>query len=160
MHIGKTSLLTVPVLASAVVIGCGGDDNGGTTAADTQATETAGGGSAGALTIKMGDFFFDPKAATAAAGSVEISAPNVGQTEHELVLFKSDADPGSLPVAGGEVDEAAFEKQGAVNVGEIEEVLPGETKSGSFELAAGKYVMICNLPGHYLQGMYGSLTAN
>jgi uncharacterized cupredoxin-like copper-binding protein len=157
----KSSLLVVAALASVAAIGCGGDDDGDeaatTAAAETESTGAAGGG----LTIKMGDFFFDPKDATASSGTVEITAPNVGQTEHELVLFSSDADPAALPTAAnGEVDEDALEKQGGVNAGEIEEVLPGKTKTGSFELAAGKYVMFCNLPGHYAQGMYGSLTAN
>ena len=27
------------------------------------------------------------------------------------------------------------------------------------DLTPGKYAMICNLPGHYQRGMYGSLTA-
>lgn len=155
----KSFALVVAALASAAVIGCGGDDegdgDGATSAADAESTAAA----SGSLTIEMGDFFFDPKDATTAAGSVEISAPNVGQVEHELVLFRSDADPAALPVAGGEVDEAALEKQGGENVGEIEEVAPGATKSGSFELTAGKYVMFCNLPAHYTQGMYGSVTA-
>jgi uncharacterized cupredoxin-like copper-binding protein len=157
----KSSLLVVAALASVAAIGCGGDDDGDGDGATSAAadTESTGAASAG-LTIKMGDFFFDPNEATASSGTVEITAPNVGQTEHELVLFASDADPASLPVKGGEVDEAAFEKTGAVNAGEIEEVLPGESKSGSFDLNPGRYVMICNLPGHYSQGMYGSLTAN
>ena len=29
----------------------------------------------------------------------------------------------------------------------------------TFKLTAGKYVMFCNLPAHYAQGMYGTLTA-
>ena len=141
------------------VIGCGDDDDsdgdGATTAAETEST----GAASGALTIKMGDFYFDPKDATSAAGTVEITAPNEGKVEHELVLFRSDADPAALPVAGGEVDEAALEAEGGVNVGEIEEVGPGQSKSGSFDLTKpGKYVMFCNLPDHYEQGMYGSVT--
>jgi uncharacterized cupredoxin-like copper-binding protein len=150
-------LAVVVALAAGAVASCGGDDDGNgdgtTTAADTG---TLGGASA--VTIKMGEFYFNPKDVTAAAGTVEISAPNEGQTEHEMVLFRSDADPASLPVSGNEVDEQAFEAQGAENLGEIEEVGPGQTKSGSFKLTTGKYVMICNLPGHYAQGMYGSVT--
>ena len=106
----------------------------------------------------LGDFFFDPKDVTADAGSVTISAPNVGQVEHELVLFKTDADPASLPVSGGDVDEEALEEQSAEEAGEIADVPPGQTKEKSFKLTAGKYVMFCNLPAHYKQGMYGSVT--
>lgn len=157
----RSIVLVLFVLVPFAVIGCGDDDDGdsgdGTTAtADTQSTEAATGG----LTIKMGDYFFDPKNATSAAGSVEITTPNEGKVEHELVLFRSDADPASLPLAGGEVDEAALEAEGGENVGEIEEVQPGQSKSGSFELTPGKYVMFCNLPAHYKQGMYGSITVD
>jgi uncharacterized cupredoxin-like copper-binding protein len=150
--------MLVALALAAGAFGCGDDDddgNGTTTAAETDAA--AGGG--GATTVKMGDFFFDPKDVTADAGSVTVSAPNIGQVEHELVLFRTDADPASLPVAGGEVDEAALENQGAENAGEIEEVAPGQTKDATLDLAAGSYVMFCNLPGHYAQGMYGSFTA-
>jgi uncharacterized cupredoxin-like copper-binding protein len=150
-------LVVAVALAAAAVGGCGGDDDGDgdgtTTAADTGTVDGAG-----AVTVKMGDFFFDPKDATAEAGSVTVSAPNAGKVEHELVLFKSDDDPASLPVSGGGVDEEALEKQGAELVGEIEGVQPGQTKDASFDLTAGKYVMFCNLPAHYEQGMYGSFT--
>jgi uncharacterized cupredoxin-like copper-binding protein len=153
-------VLILVALVPVAVIGCGGDDDdsdGATTSADTESTAAA----SGALTIKMGDFYFDPKDATSAAGTVEIAAPNEGAVEHELVLFRSDADPAALPLAGGEVDEAALEAEGGVNVGEIEDVEPGKSKSGEFDLTTpGKYVMFCNLPAHYEQGMYGSVTVD
>ena len=106
----------------------------------------------------MGDYFFDPKAASAVAGSVTITAPNEGEIVHELVLAKTDADPAKLPTtSNGEVDEAKLEASGEV-AGEIADVEPGDTKQGTFKLTAGRYVMFCNVPGHYKQGMYGTLT--
>ena len=42
--------------------------------------------------------------------------------------------------------------------GEIPEQRPGQTASHTFNLTAGKYVFICNVPGHDKSGMYGSLT--
>jgi uncharacterized cupredoxin-like copper-binding protein len=150
----RSTLILVAAIAAVVVVGCGDGDDGGDGGTTAGADTTA----AGALTIEMGDFFFDPKDATAEAGSVTISAPNVGGVVHELVVFKSDADPASLPVSGAEVDEAALEEQGAELAGEIEDVEAGQTKSGSFDLTLGKYVMFCNIPSHYAQGMYGSVT--
>ena len=106
----------------------------------------------------MGEFYFDPKNATAKAGPTTIEAPNIGKTEHELVLFKSDMNPAKLPTeANGEVDEEKMDKV-AEEVGEIPDVEAGKTKSEEFELTPGKYVMFCNLPGHYAARMYGTLT--
>ena len=78
---------------------------------------------------------------------------------HELVLLKTNRDPGSFEVSGGEVDEKALEESGAEIPGEIADVPPGKSKSMTVDLTPGKYAMICNLPGHYQRGMYGSLTA-
>lgn len=73
------------------------------------------------------------------------------------MLIKSDADPGSLPtVSNGEVDEEKLEADGEV-VGEIADVQPGATKKATFNLEPGRYVMFCNLPAHYTQGMYGTV---
>ena len=157
---GATLLALLTALAAIAAVGCGSDN--GNDEGTTEPTSGAGGQTqatgGGVLEIKMGDYFFNPASAESSPGSVTVSAPNVGKLEHELVVFRSNASPSSLPVSGGEADEAAFEKQGAVNVGEVEEVAPGETKTATMNLTPGSYVMICNLPGHYQQGMYGSIT--
>lgn len=90
---------------------------------------------------------------------MKITAPNDGKVVHELVLLKTNRNPESFDVSGGEVDEKALEDSGVEIPGEIAEVPPGESKSKTVDLTAGKYAMICNLPGHYQRGMYGSLTA-
>ena len=151
------SLVIVPfvILAVPVASGCGGDDNKGDSgkAAAPAATETqpATQGAGSTLTVRMTEFAFDPKNAVAKAGTVTISAPNVGKVVHELVVLKTNADPAKLPMDGDEVDEST-------NVGEIPDVEPGATKKVTLKLAAGKYAMVCALPGHYQGGMYGSLT--
>ncbi len=99
----------------------------------------------------MSEYAFDPQDAVAKKGQVTITAPNDGQIVHELVLLKTDADPANLPKKGGTVDESA-------SVGEIADVAAGFTKKATFKLAPGKYAMVCALPDHYENGMYGSLT--
>lgn len=142
--------------AAFAFAGCGGDDGGSSTTAQSPPPAAAGGS---ALKIEMSEFKFVPKNPTASAGKVNVTAPNVGNVEHELVLFKTDRDPGSFKVSGGRVDEEALEKASDVKeIGEIADVEPGDTKSGSFKLTPGKYVMICNVSGHYQAGMYGSVT--
>jgi uncharacterized cupredoxin-like copper-binding protein len=154
----RRKLLATGALAlttGLIATGCGGGDNDNAT---TQAQTTGGAApSSGALEIKMGDYFFDPKDATAEAGSVAINAPNEGKVEHELMLLKTNTDPAKLPTASdGGVEEKLH--MVAEENGEIADVEPGDTKSVTFDLTPGKWVMFCNLPGHYAQGMYGSLT--
>ena len=147
-------LVALPVIAGILVGGCGGGDG---TSATTTTSETTGeattGASEQATVIQMGEFFFEPKNATVKAGKTTIEAPNIGKTEHELVLFKSEMDPAKLPTeANGEVDEEKMDEV-AEEGGEIPDVEAGETKSEEFELTPGKYVMFCNLPGHYAAGL-------
>ncbi|MFI5123278.1 MAG: plastocyanin/azurin family copper-binding protein [Vicinamibacteria bacterium] len=40
----------------------------------------------------------------------------------------------------------------------MSEVAGGADGTVTLDLDAGKYVIFCNLPGHYSSGMYGSLT--
>lgn len=162
MRLKSLSLVAIVVLVAPVAAGCGGDDNGSagqaatpsatatptTTATPAKATQTT---ASHALTIRMTEYAFDPDDAVAKAGKVTISAPNAGDTVHELVLLKTDADPANLPKKGDEVDEST-------SVGEIADVEPGSTKKATFKLAPGTYAMVCALPGHYDGGMYGSLT--
>ena len=160
----KRGLVSPVVIAVAFALmvgmsatGCGGDDDTTTTQAQTTGEGAPQGG---AVEIKMGDYFFNPKDAKAKAGSATISAPNEGKVEHELVLFKTNLDPAKLPTASdGTVDEEKLGKE-AEETGEIPDVKPGKTGSGTFDLTPGKYAMFCNLPGHYAQGMYGSLTVS
>lgn len=150
---GGAALLAI---AALLVAGCGGSDS--TTTTTTETTTAASGGKGATLEIKMGDYYFAPKNATAKAGPTTIEAPNEGSVEHELVLFKTNMNPAKLPTeADGSVDEEKLDEV-AEEAGEIADVEPGDTKSEKFDLTPGKYVMFCNLPGHYAQGMYGTLT--
>jgi uncharacterized cupredoxin-like copper-binding protein len=164
MRLSLLSTVLTIALAASIVAGCGGGNDDGETGTTATATEneaaTSGGGAGGGkrLTIKMGDYFFAPASGSAKAGKTVIEAPNEGSVEHELVVFKTNMDPAKLPTeASGGVDEEKLDEV-AEEAGEVADVEAGETKSGSFELAPGKYVIFCNLPGHYAQGMYGTLT--
>lgn len=156
---------------SALLVGCGSDDETSSTtaaAASDEATESGEATEAGSATttapaaggqtlkIEMGEFYYKPQDVQAKAGTVTIDADNVGGAPHELVLAKTDVDPAKLPtVADGSVDEASLDVPG-----EIEEVEGGAAGTVTLDLKPGKYVMFCNLPAHYTAGMYGSLAVD
>lgn len=162
------------IALGAFAAGCGGDDETSDTATtesgeassseeaeseeaaeetSAQTTTPAGGGET--LEIDMGEFFYKPDSVSAKAGAVTINAANVGDEPHELVLAKTDDAPADLPTSSdGTVDEAGLDVPG-----EIESIDGGVDGTVTLDLAPGKYVMFCNLPGHYTSGMYGSLTA-
>jgi uncharacterized cupredoxin-like copper-binding protein len=90
----------------------------------------------------------------AAAGAVEVQAKNTGQAPHQLVVIKTDLAADALPEIETQVDEVAA---GEV-IGKIDNISGGQTKSGTFTLEPGGYVLICNIPTHYQLGMHTSLT--
>lgn len=154
--------LALIAIAAIGVGGCGGSDNDTTVTEneETSAGATSEADSAGGKTVevKMGDYFFSPEDVTAQSGPTTIEAPNEGSVEHELVVFKTNLDPSKLPTeSNGDVDEEKLDEI-AEEAGEVADVEAGETKSENFKLTPGKYVIFCNLPGHYAQGMYGTLT--
>jgi uncharacterized cupredoxin-like copper-binding protein len=97
-----------------------------------------------------------PDRPAVAAGKVTLELTNRGQLAHELVVLKTDLAPTALKALASDptkVDEEAS----AANVGEIEELDPGRTGSGTVDLQPGRYVLLCNIPGHYQQGMAAAL---
>jgi uncharacterized cupredoxin-like copper-binding protein len=87
-------------------------------------------------------------------GIVTFEASNVSDASliHELVVLKTDVPADQLPVIKGKVTEKQFKK-----MGEVEDVAAGESKRLTLKLPAGRYVLICNEPGHYEMGMRTSL---
>jgi len=133
-------LLVVPAAtALAFTIGsCGGDDGG------IGATEA--------------DYSITLDESSAPAGEVTFDVTNEAEQPHEFVVFKTDLAEDALPVdADGNVDE---EGDGVELVDELEDIAPGDNPSLTVTLDAASYVVICNLPGHYKQGMHTSFTVS
>ena len=95
---------------------------------------------------------------SAPAGTITFAVTNDGPDDiHELVIIRTDLDPGELPVdATGTVDEAGGDME---VVDEIEDIPVGETQEVTVELEAGSYVLLCNIysedeaEAHYAEGM-------
>ena len=92
--------------------------------------------------------------ASADANGVTFRVANDGAIAHEFVVVKSDLAATELPQAAGVADESQFEV-----VGRIDQWLGGgEVREATFNLTPGKYLLICNLPGHYQLGMVAAFT--
>jgi uncharacterized cupredoxin-like copper-binding protein len=96
------------------------------------------------------------------AGTVSLTVTNTGYLAHELVVLPLAAgqQPGARSVgAGGTVDEAGRlgEASASCAAGHGDGITAGATGWMSLHLPAGRYELVCNLPGHYAAGMFTTL---
>jgi hypothetical protein len=94
-------------------------------------------------TFVLNEFTIVPPTNTLRAGSVSITADNVGGEVHELVIVRASS-AGALPTkSDSSVDEDKIAE--ADKVGEIEDIVAGAHRSKTFGLTAGTYVAFCNV---------------
>ncbi|MCH8850498.1 MAG: hypothetical protein IIC89_06710, partial [Chloroflexi bacterium] len=136
---------TAPTEPSINMASCGqsADQFGGT---DTELAPPREGSAEVAVAL----FEFEVEAAVASvlAGPVYFKITNDGSLSHNFWVIATDLAADALPLAGEQIDEGQLDvvsSSDAVSVG-------GET-SVNPDLPAGSYVLICNVPGHYEQGM-------
>lgn len=127
------------------------------------ASPSVAGGEGTTIQVALQEWSVLPASDSAPAGNVTFQVTNTGpEDEHELVVLKTDLDPGALPVdANGAVTEGG---EGIVVVDEIEDVAVGATPELTVPLSAGKYVLLCNIydetekEAHYKMGMRTAFT--
>jgi plastocyanin len=131
--------ITVLVLATALLAGCGDDDDesAATPEPTAEATqEPAGGGGGETIEVSSpedGSLKFDQSELTAPAGEVTFTYSNPSQVPH------------AFEVEGNGVEE------------ETETITEGDD-SITVELKAGEYVYYCPVGSHRQAGMEGTLT--
>ncbi|CAN5433817.1 hypothetical protein BH10ACT2_BH10ACT2_07780 [soil metagenome] len=131
-----------------VLAACGDDDD----------ANTSGGTEAPAgpvVKVHVKEFTLTSDKSEVPAGKITIEGTNDGTIEHEIIIFKTDIAEGELPIVDGRVPE---DDPALTVVDEVSEFEAGTTSSGTFDLAAGRYLLICNIPAHYGQGMHTVLT--
>lgn len=128
----------------ALLAGCGSGDS-------TPSTGTEIPGSVGEWYVRIEDD-------AVASGPVTFRIMNSGSIRHEFLVVKTDVAPGALEIG----DDARFsEADPAVTaVAEIPEWGPGQQKSLVVDLDPGAYQLVCNIAGHYRQGMWVGLTVS
>lgn len=125
-----------------------------------------GGGAGGStVDVTLQEFAVVLGSDSALAGDVTFNITNDGPNDvHEFVIFKTDLDPGGLPVDDrGVIDEAG---EGLEAIDEVEDVAVGASAELTVTLEAGSYVLVCNIydedesEAHYAMGMRSAFTAS
>jgi uncharacterized cupredoxin-like copper-binding protein len=111
------------------------------------------------VNVLLEDFRVRQDAAVVPAGTVSFRILNQGPATHEYIVVRTDRAPDELPLQrdGLTVNEEA---PGIDLLDEAEGLDIDDRQTLVLDLAAGHYVMYCNLEGHYLGGMHAALTVH
>jgi uncharacterized cupredoxin-like copper-binding protein len=176
-------LLGVAVLPFSVA-SCGGDDGDEATGTVTvTATATGAADKGKVVKVELGEesettYFVRPEQTTVEAGKVTFAVTNVGELYHEFIVYSNldGVAPGDLPI-NEEEDEADLVEENIVGEAPYATppIVPSDKKPGdadhhirgggwgaelTVDLEAGKYILLCNLAGHYTQfKQYAAFTA-
>ena len=141
---------TAPVGPELNVSACG-QRSAGVEPTSTGPTATPAPPPLGALevTVSLTEFAIDVDTTTLADGPVIFQVRNDGAIVHNLRVIATDLTPDDLPTSRGSVDEEQLEV-----VARTSDFEAGGSQTSTVEqLAPGNYVLICNVPGHYQNGM-------
>jgi uncharacterized cupredoxin-like copper-binding protein len=163
MNAARTLVALAVAVSSASVAACGGDDDSSSAAEKGMVVNVALGESG--LT-----YFVRPDRTTVEAGTVTFTVTNAGELTHEFIVYSNPDDlaTGDLPV-DPEADEAELVEENIVGAapyatppivpsdkepGDADHRIPGGGWGAELtvDLAAGTYILLCNLPGHYSGG--------
>jgi uncharacterized cupredoxin-like copper-binding protein len=112
--------------------------------------ETATSGSV--VSVALTEWKLVPEQATVRPGRISFVVRNDGAMAHEFVVLRSDRHHHSLKVKGGKAVETG-------RLGEIPLIPIGASKRLTLRVSPGKYVLLCNLLGHYQAGQFAALRA-
>ena len=170
--------LGLVVVAGVVLVGCGSSSKsptgasgttiaaktattapgGATTTAAGAGTTAGAGGAAGGIEVTEKEFSI-ALASPLKVGANTLSVKNTGSFPHELKVIKADSYASLPQAADGTVDEA---KLAAAVLAKSGRVANGASGALTVTLAAGKYVLICNLGtganNHAAKGMHVDVT--
>ena len=153
------STLALAIALFAAIIALTNDDDNGTQTPAPAPQPTAsipggmhdgsGGSTAAARTVsvELGDMYVKPSMSSISAGEVTFTARNMGKVEHELMV---EPAPIKFDAPGKPTEDAA--------TGMIEDMAPGAQGKMTMHLKPGRYVLFCNVPGHYAAGQRTTFT--
>jgi uncharacterized cupredoxin-like copper-binding protein len=144
----RTSMLRFMTLAAVFVVAA--------------SAVACGGGDEGTVNVTQKDFSVTVDPTSAPAGDVTFDITNDGPSVHEFVVFQTDLAPDALPMTEDETGVAIVDEEGegVQHIDEVEDIASGANESLTVSLTAGNYVLLCNLPAHYQQGMHTAFTVS
>jgi uncharacterized cupredoxin-like copper-binding protein len=122
-------------LLSLLAVGCGG-----------------GQGSAGAPVIAVSERDFAISVPRVVhAGDVVFRVQNRGPDAHELLVVRAPNDHLPMRSDGLTVDEEHLQRD---EIGALEPAEPAVVRDLRLRLTPGRYVLFCNMSGHFMGGMH------
>jgi len=111
-------------------------------------------GSGTMIGVTERDFHIATSIGQLPAGDVVLRVHNSGPDQHELIVAPEGRRGLPIRADGFTIDEDSIQSSepGSVNPQE-----PGGTTYLKLHLAPGRYVLFCNMEGHYLSGMHTEL---
>jgi uncharacterized cupredoxin-like copper-binding protein len=141
-------LLGLSLVLIGSMVSCGSDSGGAVAATAVSATNVT----EHDFEITLNDTLFK-------SGDVSFTVHNAGPSVHEFVIVKTDLAADALPTKTEDGAEIVDEDgEGFTAVDEIEDIQVDADETMTANLSAGKYVVFCNIPGHYLSGMHTPFT--
>jgi uncharacterized cupredoxin-like copper-binding protein len=102
----------------------------------------------GAMGVKL-------STSTVPAGNVIFKVVNSSKDNvHEMVVFPYK-DGEKIPYVAS---DSKINEDAAGHLGEVSELDPAKKGELKISLKPGKYAVLCNIPGHYMNGMWSILT--
>ena len=104
------------------------------------------------VAVRMQDYRVLMSVTTVKPGTVKFGVKNEGGMEHSFELIKTDLPFDKLPTTA----DAKAKEDGLIK--QVKSLSVGKVSVVTADLAAGNYVIICNVAGHYQLGMRAALT--
>ena len=106
--------------------------------------------------MAMATMGIDATPNTVKAGEVTFKATNTSKgTVHEMVVAPVKVANKPLPY---NKSEERVEEEAAGHLGEVSELEPGQSGALTITMKPGTYILYCNIPGHYMAGMWTLFT--
>jgi len=88
-------------------------------------------------------------------GKVKFNVTNASKNViHEMILSPVSDPDKILPYID---KENKVDEESSIHLGEVSELDPGKTGALIVDMKPGKYILYCNIAGHYMAGMWTTI---